>query len=131
MVAPARRYSSSTKPLPTPAPVSTSNLCSLLTSSSTPPGVAATLYSLSFISLGTPMIIVDPPSAGRLGRREPGPPPTSCSLTSQLFLEAPRGTVQAIGHQRPPDVTLSTRRDYLARMLASLNSSRFTGFRLS
>src|SRR3989338_2737865 len=56
--APALEYSSSAIPLPRPAPFSTSTVCPFFTSSSAPTGMRATLYSSTFVSFGTPAIIL-------------------------------------------------------------------------
>jgi hypothetical protein len=61
MVAPARWYSESSKPEPAPALVSTITRCPASVKARTPAGVNPTRYSLSFISLGSPMITVSAP----------------------------------------------------------------------
>src|SRR5699024_666394 len=56
-VAPCSLYSSSVKPLPSPAEVSTNTVCPTATKWAAPSGVKATRFSLFLISFGTPIII--------------------------------------------------------------------------
>src|SRR5882672_6860967 len=57
MVAPPALYSSSEKPLPFPAPACTKTSCPSLLRTAAPDGVIPTRYSLSLISVGTPIRI--------------------------------------------------------------------------
>src|SRR5215218_2511602 len=56
--APTDEYCSSSKPLPSPPPCSTSTVWPACTSASAPAGTSAMRFSLVLISFGTPMIIV-------------------------------------------------------------------------
>src|SRR5688572_10470560 len=57
MVAPTAAYSSSGKPLPSPAPCSTVTLCPAAIIASAPAGTSATRFSLTLISFGTPIFM--------------------------------------------------------------------------
>src|SRR5689334_2822445 len=64
--APAALYSSSEKPLPFPAPACTNTSCPSDARTLAPDGVIPTRYSLSLISVGTPMRIRGSPLRARI-----------------------------------------------------------------